>query len=186
MARGLESAQTPFALNRPRQPASLGFLAQVPKNPHQFVRTRFVDQPLRRQRLPRVHPHVERTALLKTEAPFHPIELRRTHTQIQQHPIAGLRLKPVRQFRKIAALQLEPAIERRQPRRGCFKRGAIAIAPKQPSTWRAPLQNRRGVSTATDGAVHVAAARLRFERRRHLRHHHGLVDELGHCAWRSP
>src|SRR2546426_12288416 len=87
LARGLESAQTPFVLYRPRQPASLGFLAQVPKNPCQFVHARLVDQPLRRQLLPRVHPHVERTALLKTEAPFHPIELRRTHTQIQQHAV---------------------------------------------------------------------------------------------------
>src|SRR5213075_3315431 len=98
-----------------------------------------------RQRLPRVHPHVERTDLLKTEAPLRPVELRRTHTQIQQHAVATLRLKPVCEFRKTATLQLEPAAERRKPGRRRFKRGAIAIAPKQPSTWRARPQNRRGV-----------------------------------------
>ncbi len=78
----------PLSLNRARQTPRLRFPAQFPKNPGQFIHAQLIDQVRRRQVLPRVHPHVQRTVPLKTEPALRRVKLRRTHAQIQQDPVA--------------------------------------------------------------------------------------------------
>jgi hypothetical protein len=63
------------------------------------------------------------------------IQLRRTHAQVQQHAVATRRRNPSGHFRKISAPDLKTSGEFfREPQFRGFNRGAIAIAPKQPSS----------------------------------------------------
>ena len=170
--------------NRPGKPPRLAFVAKFPKNLRQFFRARAVHQIRRRQRLPVVHPHVQRAVLLETEPAFRRIQLRRTHAQIQQHAVATRRRNPSGHFRKIAAPDFKPSGKFfRQPPFCRFNRGAIAIAPRQPSSRRTRGQNARRVSSPTERPVGVTAARLRLQRVQHLRRHHWFVNEFWHCAF---
>src|ERR1041385_5115433 len=87
--------------DRSRESPRLALPAKFPENSRQFVRARFVHQPRRRQRLPRVHPHIQRPVRLKTEAALRPIQLGRTHAQVQQHSVATALRHPIRQLGKI-------------------------------------------------------------------------------------
>src|SRR5207249_2977088 len=125
----------------------------------------------------------QRAVPLKTEASFGPVELGRTHAQIQQNAVATARFNPIRQLGEMAASQIEASGKIRQPRRGGLKRGAIAIAPKQTSSRRARFQYRCGVATPADRTVGVPAARPRAEGCQHLRHQDGFVSVSWHRAW---
>ena len=170
--------------NRLRKPPRIAFVAKFPKNLRQLFRAQLVHQIRRRQRLPVVHPHVQRAVLLKTEPAFRRIQLRRTHAQIQQHAVATRCRHPVRQFRKISAPDFKSSGKFfRQPLLRRLNRDAIAIAPRQPSSRRTRGQNARRVSSSTERSVGVTAARLRLQRGQHLRRHHWFVNEFWHCAF---
>src|SRR5438876_981914 len=177
LAGGLKPPTLALLGDRPRQPAGLRLVSILPEHPSQLGLSPAVHHLGRRQRLPSIHPHVKRTVPLKTETTARVVKLKRAHTQIQQHTIATRRRNPLRQLRKIPAPDLKPPRKSRfvQPPHGCLNRCAISIAARQPPSRTARLQYDECVSSPTDRAVDVPAARPWLERRQHFRHHDRLV-----------
>ena len=135
LPRRLEPAVLALPRYRPRKPPRIPLAAQFPKNLRQLFRARLVHQLGRRQRLPPVHPHVQRPVLLEAEPALSLVQLRRTHTQIQQHPVATARRHPVRQFRKIALADFKPPGKLRQP----SARAASTAAPSRSHPYNHPV-----------------------------------------------
>ena len=73
--------------NCPRKPTRFPFIAVFPKNLRDLFRALRIQQRRRGDRLTRVHAHIKRSIILKTESALRDVQLRRTHTQIQQHRI---------------------------------------------------------------------------------------------------
>jgi hypothetical protein len=173
--------------DRSRKPPSLWLIPVFPKHPSQLGLTPTVHYPGSSEGLPQIHPHIERTIILKTEPAPGFVELRRAHAKIQKNPVAAARRNPIRELGIIPAPYLEApgkASVAQAPRRrlnGC----AIAIAAIKPSIRAARRQYGGCVSSPTDRAVGDSRSRLWVERRQHLRHQDRFVDETWHCACSS-
>src|SRR5262245_3115605 len=98
LAGGLKPPPLARLHNCPRKPPSLRLIPVLPKNSSQLGLTQTVHHPGSRELLPLVHPHVERTVLLKTESAVRFVKLRRADTQVQQHSLAARRRNPFRHF----------------------------------------------------------------------------------------
>ena len=108
-ARRFERMSLTLAHYRLCDTTRISLVTKFPKNLCQRFRIFAVHQVSRRQRLPRVHPHVQWTVLLETESACRGIQLLRTHTQIQQHTVAAIRCHPFRKSCEISTAQLETA-----------------------------------------------------------------------------
>jgi hypothetical protein len=141
----------------------------LPKNPRQLGLTPTVYDFGSRERLPQIHPHIERAILLKTEPASCFIQLRRTHAQIQQHPVATRARNPFREFGKIRLPDLKtpgkPAsFSRRlalQPLRHRDRIHTTIHSDCSPPIWLPRVQ-------PTDRAVGVTSGRRWSERRQHF------------------
>ena len=175
LSRRRERSLYPVMHNRPRKPPRFPFVTVFPKNLRDLFRAFRIQQRRRRHRLPRIHSHVQRAVVLKTETALGHIKLRTAHTEIQKTTIATPRRNPFAPLRVIPAPQFKPSRKLRQPFGRRFKRDTIAVARQQSSVRRARGQHCCGVPSPTERSVGVLAARLRLERCQHFRHHHGLV-----------
>src|SRR6185503_13304455 len=80
LAGGLKPPPLACLHDGPRKPPSLWLISVLPKNASQLSLTPTVHQPGSRELLPQIHPHVERTVLLKTESTIRFVKLRRADT----------------------------------------------------------------------------------------------------------
>lgn len=72
----LKPSPLPILNNRSRKSPSLWLIPVLPKNPSQFGLTPTIHQSGSSEGLPQIHPHIERTIVLKTESARGVIELR--------------------------------------------------------------------------------------------------------------
>src|SRR6187399_659192 len=113
LAGGLKPPPLTLLHDDPRKPPRLWLVSVLPEDPSQLSLTPTVHCLGSRERLPQIHPHVERTIPLETEPAVRFIKLWRADTQIQQHPVATRWRYPFRHFRKIPAPDLESSGESR-------------------------------------------------------------------------
>jgi multidrug efflux pump len=91
----------------------LPLLAPFPKQPGQIRFTPFVDDVRGPHPRPRIHAHVQRPVLLKTEPALRGVQLMRTDAQIQQHPLATALGQPTSHLGEVVVKQLESPLKLR-------------------------------------------------------------------------
>src|ERR1044071_3188314 len=97
-ARRLKRRPSALANYFAGQSARLRLTAKFPKNSGQLFRAGASHELSCCERLASIHPHVQRAFVLEAESALSPVQLRRAHTEIQQHTITTVRRDPVRQL----------------------------------------------------------------------------------------
>jgi hypothetical protein len=117
---------------RPRHPPSLRLLAFREEQFRQFGFRPVINYVRCGQRLPLIHPHVERPISLKAEAAVRQIQLRRADTQIKQDPVTTRRRNPIQEPGIIPPPDLKSSGEPggRKAHSGSLNGRAIVIAAK--------------------------------------------------------
>ncbi|MCY1427119.1 hypothetical protein D9M71_429510 [compost metagenome] len=127
----------------------------------------------------RVHSHVQRTVVHEAEATLGIVQLRRGHTEVEQHPVdlalqaAGRHL--LAEFGEAALDDLEATVLGGQLEAGGDRQGILVEA--QQASARAQLtQHFAAVAAAPEGAIQVAALRA------HGKRLDGFVEQDGYMA----
>ena len=142
------------------------FLAVLTNYARQLVRRRLRDEVRCRRAAAVVHAHVERTVLREAEATRCVVELRRGHTEIEQHAVKSPNETRIRRYR---AQLRKRTINQRQPPLQCksFAPGPnrlrITIDRHDPALLARSLQNRRRVAAPTEGRIEITTAGANIE-----------------------
>src|SRR5690606_4574772 len=164
--------------DRARDALREALLAVIANDARELAFRRACDELRRSHSRARIHPHVERTVLYEAEAARGVVELRRGHTEIEQHAVNSPEPSALGddlvQARK-RTLHQRQAILCCESLASCRDCGGIAIDCNDPALLADTLQDRGGMTAPTEGRIHIATARAYVQRTQHFLEKHGHV-----------
>ena len=171
--------------NGVRDPAAAAFLAVAPEDVGELHFVGFVHE-IRCGWPALFHAHVERAVPTEGEAALGTIELHRRHTKVERHTVDIIDALGGQQLGHVA----EAALDQLQTGRITLGQGPassnrirIAIDGNHPAVGA--IEHRRGVATATEGAVDIATAVARIERLDHFARENRDMSAGAHVSPRS-